>query len=467
MDFKEIFENTSEQIKLKFFDAIIKHNKKLQEEFVNFSNQNDKNNEQMSFKSFLKKIAETQEQYLEEFKNIDLENPDWDNYNPPHSSYIEEWEQYQQASEQEFEQVFEYFKSKAIDIIIQQQIDDLIANLLGLYKVCLKVEIEDEVGSFDDVNEFLTDEHKRIMLDIIDKIKMSAVSSHKVNPAIKLFFDYCSAEYTGNQSYPKYFEPLILALADFSDQPNKILSYIDASKVDREAMPQLVLLLNKNAGNKTDWLQSAQQYFLKDNEVAKQLLDYYFENDKNSFIKTAYELFDIDKQYWSRFLQNKVDPQLAKSLYFKVFYQLTISEEKIEYYHKIKADLSPSDFSRLISEINWNKVFIVKILEVEQKFEDIKQIVEKNKNDWKFEELIKPILRVFPVFCFNTIKSKTENTLANERGRSTYQRIVSCLQLAKDIPGYEAKTKELIRELYNYKPNLPALKDEMRMGGLV
>ncbi|MCD6374506.1 MAG: hypothetical protein J7L94_03205 [Caldisericaceae bacterium] len=219
---------------------------------MNFSKQEDNSNGQLSLKSLLLKIAVVQEQYFTEFNKIDLENPDWDNYNPPYSGYIEEWEQYQQASEQEFGQVFEHFKSKAIDSIIRQQIDDFIAMLLGLYEACLNVEIKDEVGSFDDVNDYLTDEHQRIMLELIDKIKMSAISDHKVMPAIKLFFDYCDAEYPGNPGYPNYFEPLILALADFSGQPDKLLSYIDDSKVDRKALPQLILLLNKNAGHKTD-----------------------------------------------------------------------------------------------------------------------------------------------------------------------------------------------------------------------
>lgn len=467
MDFKEIYNNTSEQNKLKFLNAITKHNKKLQEEFVNFSKQEGTSDEHISLKSFLQHIIETQEQYVDRFESVDLENPDWDLYNPPHSGYIEEWEQYQQASEQEFEQIFEEFKSEVIDILIQQQIDDFTAKLLGLYEACLNAEIEDDVGSFHDVNEHLTEEHKRIMLELVDKIKMSALSGLKVNSAIQLFFNYCDAEYPGNPSYPNYFEPLILALADISDQPGTILSFIDASKVERGALPQLVLMLNKNAGNNTEWMQSAQQYYLKDNEVAKQLLDYYFENDKDSFVKTAYELFNIDKRFWSKFLQNKVSLNLDKTLYIKVFYQLTITENEIGHYYKIKDYLSPSDFKQLLTEIKWEKAFIVKILAVEKKFEEIKQIVEENTDSWHYEELIRPILTVFPAFCFKNIKTKAESTLANHKGRGAYREIASWLKLAKKIPDYQVQVQELILQLYKHKPNLPALKDEFRKAGLV
>lgn len=467
MDFDKIYNKTTESIKLKFLNAIIEHNSSLQKEFVHFTQQEEPNNASISSKSFLKQISETQEQYVENFESVDLMNPDWDNYNTPHSGYIEEWEQYQQASEQEFEQFFEYFKSEVIDLLIQQEIGGFIASLSGLYEACLNARIEDEVGSFEDVNEYLIEEHARIMSELIEKIEMSAISDQKVNSAIKLFFKYCDEEYPGNSSYPEYFEPLIMALADISDQPDEILSFIDASKVERVAVPQLILLLNKNAGNSTEWLQSAQQYYLGDDEVAKQLLDYYFENDKNTFVKTANELFSIDNRLWARFLSDKMDKQLNVELFKKVFFRLTIDEKQIEYYKKIKTLLSSEDFDLLINEINWDKAFTVRIYEEEKKFEEIKQVVKSSKDSWDYEELISPILNVYPEFCFSNIRSRAKNTLANNKGRSTYKRIASWLKLAKTITGYQDQVQELVLQLYKHKPNLPALKDEFRNAGLV
>jgi len=467
MDFDKIYSKTTESIKLQYLNAIIKHNISLQKEFVHFLQQEGTINEHISSKSFLKQISETQEQYVENFESVDLMNPDWDNYNTPHSGYIEEWEQYQQASEQEFEQFFEYFKSVTIDLLIQQNICDFIASLSGLYEACLNAEIEDEVGSFEDVNQYLIEEHTRIMSELIEKINLSAISNQKVNFAIQLFFNYCDTEYPGNPSYPEYFEPLIIALADISDQPAEILSFVDASKVERVAVPQLILLLNKNAGNSTEWLQSAQQYYLGDKEVARQLLDYYFENDKDAFVKTANELFNNDNYSWAKFLSDKMDTQLDEELYKKVFFRLTIDEKQIEYYKKIKTLLSPEDFDLLINEINWDKAFIVRIFDEEKKFEEIKQVVKGSKDSWYYEELISPILNVYPEFCFYNIRSRAKYTLANNRGRSTYKRIASWLKLAQTIHGYTDQVQELVLQLYKHKPNLPALKDEFRNAGLV
>ena len=41
MDFKSIFEKATEETKLKFLSAIIKYNKGLQQEFLNFTKQHE------------------------------------------------------------------------------------------------------------------------------------------------------------------------------------------------------------------------------------------------------------------------------------------------------------------------------------------------------------------------------------------------------------------------------------------
>ena len=94
-------------------------------------------------------------------------------------------------------------------------------------------------------------------------------------------------------------------------------------------------------------------------------------------------------------------------------------------------------------------------------------MVEQNPGDWQYAEVITPILTIYPEFCFRHIKNKAESTLQNNRGRSVYERVVSWLKLTQHIPGFEIEKRDLIRTLYNYKPNLPALKDEMHKAGLV
>jgi len=467
MKFEELYLKTTDNLKLKFLDAIISQNDNLQKEFKAFVQAESSKMSALPYDDFLKFIHSIRTGYQEYFEAVNLEDPDWENYHSPYSGYIEEWEAYQYASEQEFETIFNKFCSDATNKIIRQRIDELIAMLIGLYEATQDAEIPDEVGSFDDVNEYLLSEHTSTMNALIEKLRLSAVSENAIQTAFELFFRYCDSEYPGNLHFANHFEQLLIALSEKSGYAGHLLSGIDQSSVERQALPELILMLNKKTGNNTEWLQSARQFYRNNTAVAKQLLKYYFETDKDAFCKTARELFSADDHLWAEILQQYVSPQLDKELFVDVFRQLTIQQTEIKYYNKIREYLSEAGLNNLLKELEWKKVFVVKILKVEKRYEDIKALVNQNPNDWDYAKMIEPILTIYPEFCFKHIKNKAENTLQDQRGRDVYERIVSWLRLSQNIPGFETEKLELIRNLYNHKPNLPALKDEMRKAGLV
>ncbi len=467
MNFEEIYLKTPEGLRLKFLEAKLMQNERLQNEFKAFVQAEKNEMFCLSYDNFLDLIHSLQTDYRKYFETVDLENPDWENYHAPHSGYIEEWEAYQYASEQEFETIFDRFRSDATDRIILQKADELTAMLIGLYEATQDAEIADEVCSFEDVNGYLLSEHANMVNELAEKLRLSAVSDHVILTAFDLFFRYCDSEYPGNPHFANHFGQLLITLAEKSSYPDRLLSIVDQSSVERQSLAELILLINRKTGNKTEWLQSALQFYRNNTEVAKQLLNYYSETDKDAFLKTARELFPANKYLWAEFLEQYVSSQLDENLFVRVFWQLTVQRREIKYYNKIRAYLSEPDLNNLLKELQWEKVFVVKILEVEKRYEDIKILVEQDSNDWNYAEMISPILIIYPEFCFNHIKSKAGSTLQNNRGRHVYERIASWLLLSQKIPGFEAERHDLVHSLYNHKPNLPALKDEMRKAGLI
>ncbi|MFA5328773.1 MAG: hypothetical protein WC384_13355 [Prolixibacteraceae bacterium] len=447
-------------------DAIIKHNSNLKEEFVNFYQNREDNTSKFLYDDYIKIVSDVQAVYKHQFETVDLENPNWDNYHPPHSGYIEDWQAYQYASEQEFDAIFDHFRSKAINKIIEQRPDELMAMLTGLYEATQDAEVLDEVSSFDDVNDHLLSEHKNIVNTIVEKLRLSALSENRISTAFNLFFRYCNEEYPGNAYFAAHFEPLLIALAEKSDKADHLLYLLDQSGVEKGALPELTLFLNKKTGNNTEWLHAALQFYRTNVPVARELLEYYFESDKDAFTATARELFPANNYLWAQFLQQYITPQLDKELFIKVFWTLTVASREIKDYCKMREYLTETDFNRLLEEIRWEKVFTVKILEVEKRYEDIKTMVEKTSENWHLSEMISPILTVYPGFCFGHIKKMAISALQNERGRHIYERIATWLKLTGNIPGFETEKQELVQQLYNHKPNLPALKDEMRKAGL-
>ena len=65
------------------------------------------------------------------------------------------------------------------------------------------------------------------------------------------------------------------------------------------------------------------------------------------------------------------------------------------------------------------------------------------------------------IFIYNCVKTK------KERGRSVYREIATWLKQARKIADFQIQIRKLITDLYNNKPNLPALKDEFRQTSLV
>ncbi len=467
MDFEKIYGNATEGIKIKFLNAIIKHNSSLKEEFVNFYQSREDNVHSLLYNDYLKVVSDVQAGYKHQFESVDLENPNWDNYHPPHSGYIEEWEAYRCASEQEFNIIFDQFCSKAVNTIIKQRPDELIAMLTGLYEATQDAEVPDEVCSFDDVNEHLLAEHKNTLDAIVEKLRLSALPENKIFTTFDLFFRYCAEEYPGNAYFTAHFEPLLIVLAEKSDKAGDLLGFLDQWNIEKSTLPELTLFLTKKAGNNTEWLRAALQFYRTSVPAAKELLQYYFETNKAAFVETAKNLFSSNNYLWAEFLQQYITPQLDKELFVTVFWTLTVTKREIEHYLKMRKYLAESDINRLLEEIKWEKVFVVKILEVEKRYNDIKALVENNNEIWHLADMISPILTVYPRFCFEHIKNKAISTLQNERGRHVYERIALWIKLTEQIPGFETEKQELVKQLYNHKPNLPALKDEMRKAGVV
>ena len=467
MDFEKLYQNTPASLKLKYLDAIIGQNNKLKEEFINFVKGVEGKSEGLSYEGFVEIVQDILNDYKDQFEMVDTENPDWESYNPPYSGYIEDWEAYKYASEQEFEAIFEDFRNKAINAIVEQSPDKLIAMLIGLYEATQDADIEDEVCSFDDVNDHLLSEHKNSLNAIIDKLRLGALAENKIGSAFDLFLQYCANEYPENSFFPAHFEPLLIALSEKSDNPAHLLDLLVQSGIDQDSMPELLLFLNKKSGNATEWLKSAQRLYKQNVAVAQALLEYYFEADMPAFLATARELYPTSNYMWAEFLRQYLTPQLDKNLFVEVFRKLTVANRDIEPYYKIREFLTGTEFQNLLEEIKWDIAFRVKILEVEERYPDIKIEVEKNTDSRHFAEIIVPILKVYPEFCFRKIESLTTSTLQTARGRHIYELIASWLKIAMAIPGFEAESQRLILQTYTHKPNLPALKDEMRKAGLV
>lgn len=467
MNFEEFYLNTPDKLKVKYLDAIIKNNSALKSEFKSFVTQETGALVEGSLIAFKQTISETTSKYLKLFESVDTENPDWDHYRPPYDGYIEEWEAYQFASEQEFESIFSGFYSAATDKIIQQKPDELVAMLSGLFQAVKSADVADEVYSFEDVNEFLLEKFHETTDLLVEKLRLCAIANPSIVATFKLFFSYISEAVKLSVSELDYIEPVLITLVERSDSPEEISHMMFSHQIDQEILPVFSLLLSKLAGNQEKWLQTALNLYQKSETVARELLLFYRENDLAAFISLAKEVFKTPSSSWADFLAPYIKADMDQALYVSVFLTLLQSEQKLDYYKKIREYLSEGEYQSLINNIQYNTDFMVELYVFDGQHEKIKSLIETRSNLWNFSQLIEPLLIIYPDYCFQKIKNMTEKALNTERGRSIYKEIARWLVLAKKIPGQQHNTMQLIINTYNYKPNLPALKDEMRKAGVI
>ena len=466
MKFMQRYKKVSDQQKLKFLDAIIIENKELQESFLRYFAAKKQEEETLTFEKFLKIVSKTAVEYKARFEKVDLEDPDWGAYIPSHKGYMKSWEQFIDASEQEYERIFDQFENIATDLMISQSFGELTAMLIGLYLAAERAEIYDPCDTFDTANDHLKEEHLSMMAYITDKIHRAVIDNHTIIYTTGLFFKYIGSA-DKDKPVVAVFEGYLMALAGRSAQPEELMAQLDESGIQREELPRLALLLTEMQGEPEDWLRMAQAYYKTNDEIARQLLEHYHMQDQKRFLELANELFELKQHFWAPVLSNLINPQLSRELYVKVNWRLVADQNDLTIYERVRPYLSQADKNRLLKKVEWNEPFKVQILATEERYEEIRQMVEANDDGWEYVSLIRPILGVYPEFCFENIRQMVLKTISTQRGRSVYQRIVEWLQMAYTIEGFRPQSEKLTNELYHHKPSLPALKDELRKAGLV
>ena len=469
MDFKEIFNKVSEKEKTDYLFQLLDKDDKLKKVFLNSiaTNSDSNSSSTIKYSEFAGLVINSYEEYRLDMENLNLEDTDWENYSPPHSGYIPEWEAAQYMAEQETDELFDGLKEHFISLLFKSKLEELLAELLAFYFASKEADINDPYDNLGDPNDYFLNIQKGFIDYVIEKISISSINNSILINSIKLFFKYFETEKKNCFENIKPFEGLLRVLLNSIKNKEDVKQLSNISKIDKKYFPQYSLQLEKKLRNKISWLENAKQFYLLDNEVGNELLDYYFIKDIEKYVSIAKELFQNNKRYWAEKLALKLKIKHNQYLYKDIYTQLCIDKQQISDYKKIKNILTGKEKENLQNKLYRKNAFRVEIYAEEKQYDEIKQLVERNIESWDFNNLIEPILNIYPGFCFTTIKNKAKTTISNERGRGAYSKIASWLKPAQNISGFEIQTRELILQLYNHKPNLPSLRDEFRGAGLV
>ena len=173
---------------------------------------------------------------------------------------------------------------------------------------------------------------------------------------------------------------------------------------------------------------------------------------------------------FDKYLIDHLDKEQEKDLYIKALKNYVSGKQSVKHYHILKPYLSAEETIAFVDKFKntYHTRFYVQLLEIEKRYEEILICVKKNKDAFEIEKLIKPILNIYPQECFSIIVEINNKAMKGyKRNRSTYQTMVKTLKLLPEITTKKKETEIYLKNLYNHKPNLPALKDELRKAKLI
>lgn len=274
----------------------------------------------------------------------------------------------------------------------------------------------------------------------------------------------------------KVFESLFLTLLTNGETATHLEQLLLKHDLKNKETAKIFLNIAQLKGSKKDWAVTAEAFAENDETIMRQLFEGYAkegsETDLYRVAKKAFQLFPY-KMYES--ILEVIQPEVDKEFYIKVLSFYVGTSKNIEKYRTLQTYLN-QDQRIIFIEQNQKWVdFYVEMLAEEAQYEKILAIVKKHPSQadgWSsstgnLNNIILPILNVYPKECFEILQTRVKEALRTGRGRGVYAGVAKWMQLLLKIKGYEAQARQFIDDLVVEFRNFRALKEEMRNAGLI
>jgi len=479
-EFGKCFRNTDQAKKISFLKQLLDKDSDLQNQFVSFIKSESED---------LDEITGINIDTIKETVHKQLASIDFDyiveNHDPYNGRYYDD-EGYFDTANDEISNVFLPYKNKAIEYVKKGNLPDAVRIMLGLYEATQNLpgfednEYEIFYESYDEIALGLLRESFKEITGNIGQVVISDESIHKV---LDLFFQryehlevyYPDIEEEGDEILIyilKYFEKLFLSLITNKNTAEYFYKIIRENGLECLDMAFVLLKIAEVTEDEKMWIEMAEKFAESDQKITKQLLERYkFKNNEKDFNRIAELAFSKWAGNFDLYLVNNLSKESKKELYIKALRSYTAGKQSIAHYNELREYLNEAQKKKFADEIKkgYHEIFFVQILEIEKRHEDILAFVREKKDiSYNFENIIAPIRNIYPDECFNMIRNKCNAALGDyNRNRKTYQQMVKWLKVMNRIESKQQETKQYIKTLYEHKPNLPALKDEIRKAQLL
>jgi len=479
---KEAFGNSFTKAKtgkkLKFLKQLLDRDVDLQQQFIEFT----KDVSESLDKIVGEKIEVVKDQIHNGLSSLDFDNIE-NEYEPNHYDYYWDDEGLYRYAEEMIQDVFTPYINQTANYLKKGNLLDGIRIILGIYEGAQNLpELDnDDYCLFDGgyntgVQHILKESINNIALEMDEIVK----SDEAVLQIIDLVFERVKVYDVENDEDEdedgifydiKDFEKLFQSLVINKTTAKYLHGQLQKNKLENYCASYIILNIAEILNDEILWTDTAETFSINDKEIAGRLIEKYkskkLEKDFNRIAKMAFHNWPNN---FDLYLIDNLDKEKEKDLYIDALKNYVKDKNKIKYYQTLRDYLADDEKVRFVDDFkdSYKHVFYVQLLETEKRYKEILDCAEQNKGSYDFDKLIIPILNIYPSECFTLIVNKNNAALNSYgRNRKTYQSMIKTLRLLKQITSKKEESVLFLNELYNHKPNLPALKDEMRSANLV
>ena len=330
---------------------------------------------------------------------------------------------------------------------------------------------------FDGIKPHLLDFINDIFSEFLEGFENSEKSSEALNIVVEQFFKemiFLTEMFSKKDELLElgFLKPLILEMIQEQKIADYIKSKINKISLDNAEKNEIKMKIAEICKDNSLWLKIAEKSYLNNNEIGKQLLEFYKKEKRvEDFIKIGKELLKKSSIEFSQFLYEIELTKTNSELYIDVLEKLIIVKEEIILYRELKNIAGSIKTDAFINKIEkkHKKNFWVQLLVEENRFDVILNHIKKNSNPWDFKIFINPIINIYPEECFKIISHETSKFLSCSVGRKHYQEAAQWLLLLKKIKDKNIKKliKNYINSLLKTYYNRRAMKDEFNRAGLL
>ena len=285
---------------------------------------------------------------------------------------------------------------------------------------------------------------------IIETLTETRLETDQIKSCIRLIFDRWQLHHTKETATDvyydfKFFEPFLMAILT----PDTA-GYLRDLLMDNQLINYQTAFISLHAANLLEdadwWLEIAENFAGNDPKIAELLMAQYLKLDQEeNFYRIAHATFDLFPSKLVHFLLKNVHPRTDRDFYITLLKYYTNHKQDIEGFKELRELISEEEKEIFIADNITTPTFYAKLLATELRFSEILTLAKTKTNAWEFNELIKPILHIYPLDIFELISKRCIEALSLTQ--VDYRRISKNLQILQNIKGIDVQRQEFIKRL--------------------